>query len=70
MYYFHLAGWGTGLNYISVLTVYQPYFNKRKALSLGITGAGAGIGTMVISPLLRLFFDNYTFPGAMLLNGK
>ena len=63
------VGWGTGMNSLSCMTAYQPYFTKRKALSLGITGAGSGVGTLVLSALLRVLFDNFSFSGAILLYG-
>ena len=58
------------MNSLSCMTAYQPYFNKRTALSLGITGSGSGIGVILCSTILRFLFDHYTFSGAMLLYGK
>ena len=58
------------MNSLSSHTAYQPYFDKRKALSLGIAGAASGLGIFLVSAILRFLFDNYTFSGAMLLFGK
>lgn len=58
------------MNDLTAMTVYQPYFNQRKALYLGVTGAGAGAGTLLLPFVLRALFDNYSFSGAMLLYGK
>lgn len=51
-------------------TAYQNYFDKRKALALGITASGSGLGSLVVPILLRALFDFYPFQSAMLLFGK
>lgn len=58
------------MNSLSVMTAYQPYFDKRKALSLGITGSGSGLGTLILSSSMRVLFNNFSFTGAMLIYGK
>lgn len=55
---------------LTVFTAFVPYFNQKKALSLGVSTAGSGVGMMIIPILLRFLFDNFSFSGAMLLYGK
>ena len=55
---------------LAAYTAHIPYFDKKKALAMGLAGSGSGIGTIAIPPLLRFLFDNYSFSGAMLLYGK
>ena len=65
-----LTGIGSGMANLSVFTAYNGYFDKWKALSIGLTTAGSGIGTILIPLLLRMLFDNFSFSGAILLYGK
>lgn len=55
---------------LSAYTAYNEYFNKKKALSIGLATSGSGIGTIAIPPLLRWLFDNFSFSGAILLYGE
>ena len=55
---------------LTAFTAFGPYFDKRMALSLGITSAGSGILTIIVPYILRMFFDTYTFSGAVLLYGE
>lgn len=64
-----ITGWGSGMLTLSAFTAYGPYFDKKKALSVGISSSGSGIGTILIPVLLRALFDNYSFSGAMLIYG-
>lgn len=65
-----ILGLGSTMISLTTVTTFGPYFDKRKALSLGITTAGGGVGMLVLSLILRYFFDNYSFSGAMLLLGN
>ena len=55
---------------LSVYTAYNGYFDKKKALSLGLTTGGSGVGVILIPIMLRMLFDNFSFSGAILLYGK
>ena len=68
--YFDILGVGSGMVSLSAFTAFAPYFDKRKALSVGITASGAGIGTVVLPVILRTLFDNYSFSGALTILGK
>ena len=63
-------GTGAGMISLTTFTAYGPYFDKQKALSLGITAAGSGVMTIIAPSVLRTLFDNFTFSGAILLYGK
>ncbi|XP_067942235.1 monocarboxylate transporter 12-B-like [Watersipora subatra] len=60
-------GLGCGMSVIVALTSYCDYFDKKKALALGLTAAGSGIFSAILPNLLRVLFDNFTFSGAILL---
>mgnify|MGYP001801036004 CR=1 FL=1 len=62
-----VAGWASGLITLSAFTAYGPYFDKKKAISVGISGSGSGLGTIIIPIILCTLFDNYSFTGAMLI---
>ncbi|XP_067951111.1 monocarboxylate transporter 12-B-like [Watersipora subatra] len=64
-----IAGVGEQMIYMVPLLVSGPYFQKRKALALGIIASGAGVGFMIIPYVLRLLFDNFSFRGACMLYG-
>lgn len=55
---------------LDALLVSVPYFNKRKALALGIVSSGSGVGQLVLPLILRVLFDYYGFTGAMILFSK
>ena len=59
-----------GLLTLTSLTAYSNYFDKRKAIALGITASGAGVGGICIPPILRVLFDHFDFSSALLLFGK
>ena len=42
---------GTGAVYVVITSTVLRWFNKKRGMALGITGAGGGLGTAVISPL-------------------
>jgi MFS family permease len=48
-----LAGIGTSLAYVPTMAVAPTWFNKRRALAMGIIISGSGVGGMVWPPLLR-----------------
>lgn len=64
------SGFGTGMISLVSFTAYAQYFDKRKALALGITASGSGVGTIILPAILRALFDSFPFPSAMLLYGK
>ena len=52
-------GLGTSFCYFPTLIILVPYFDKRLALVNGIVSAGSGAGTLVLSPFIQWFAQNY-----------
>lgn len=65
-----VQGVGTGLCLLTALLVSGEYFEKRKALALGITAAGSGVGQLIVPYILRFLFDEMGFSNTMLLYGR
>jgi len=55
---------------LSSLTAPLPYFEKKKALSVGITCTGSGIAAVILPLVIHQLFKNYSFEGALLLYGN
>lgn len=64
------TGFGQGLVLLNALLLTQPYFDKRKALAIGITAGGSGVGTLTIPNILRQLFDHLSFTEAVLVYGR
>lgn len=62
-----IPGLGFGMVHLSGYVATGKYFYKRRALAVGITFCGGGVGTIVLVPLTRLIIDTYTWRGAMLI---
>ncbi|XP_064651245.1 monocarboxylate transporter 12-like [Lineus longissimus] len=60
---------GTGLSFVYLVSVVMvgSYFKKRRALANGIAMCGSGIGTFIMSPLLRFLLDKYGWNGTILI---
>ena len=52
-------GLGTSFCYFPTLIILVPYFNEHLALVNGIVSAGAGVGTLILSPSIQWFAGNY-----------
>ncbi|XP_067951518.1 monocarboxylate transporter 12-like [Watersipora subatra] len=63
------CGLGEGMIFLSALLVSNQYFDKKKALALGIIASGSGIAAIILPHIYRVLFDNYSFSGACLLLG-
>lgn len=62
-----ISGFGYGLAFLSGTVAIGCYFYKRRALAIGISFCGSGVGTFVIPPLLRLLLEIYTWRGTMFI---
>lgn len=51
--------------FVPTLLATSQYFEKKRALALGITSAGGGIGSFYMPALVRVLFDNYPFQHAL-----
>ncbi|GFO49910.1 monocarboxylate transporter 14 [Plakobranchus ocellatus] len=56
-----LQGIGRGLTVVSGIFIVNMYFDKMRARSIGISMAGAGLGTFAMVPLNQWFFDTFGF---------
>lgn len=70
LYYSIFTGLGMRMVILCAILVNGQYFDKKKALSLGIVGSGCGVGTLIIPYVLRPLFDHMDFTSAMLLYGR
>lgn len=49
LFYFYLTGTGFALMYVSSVVVVGLYFDRRRALAVGVASSGSGIGIFVIA---------------------
>ncbi|XP_032222954.1 monocarboxylate transporter 11 [Nematostella vectensis] len=52
-----LLGVGTGLIFTSIFSITAKYFNRFRALAVGIVGSGEGLGILVMAPVIQLLLD-------------
>ena len=52
-------GLGTSFCYFPTLIILVPYFNTKLAFVNGIVSAGAGVGTLILSPSIQWFASRY-----------
>ena len=64
-----LLSMGTGATYIIVMSTGSRWFLKKRATALGIIGAGAGLGTMIMAPLSASLISSYDWRDAYLIIG-
>ncbi|XP_053403427.1 monocarboxylate transporter 12-like [Mercenaria mercenaria] len=62
-----LQGFGFGMVFLSGYVATGKYFKKRRALAVGITFCGGGIGTFVFLPVARLIIDTFGWRGSMFI---
>ncbi|KAF6028868.1 SLC16A12 [Bugula neritina] len=63
------TGFGYMLTSFVAIMASSPYFVEKKALAVGLTTTGSGIGAFAIPPILRGLFDAFGFSGALLIYG-
>lgn len=61
---------GTGALDMIAVTAFAPYFERHRALAIGIVGAGAGIGGIICPQLITYLVDEYGFRGALICYSK
>ncbi|KAJ8318884.1 hypothetical protein KUTeg_003975 [Tegillarca granosa] len=64
-----IAGFGISIEFVTSLVVVAFYFEKKRALAIGLAVCGSGIGTFVFAPLLKYLMDEYDWRGALLIVG-
>ncbi|KAK6059784.1 hypothetical protein COOONC_02566 [Cooperia oncophora] len=54
-----IMGVGFGLMYCPAIVIVTMYFEKRRSLATGIAVAGAGVGTVLFSPINEYIISNH-----------
>lgn len=60
---------GTGGMYIIVMSTASRWFYRKRATAMGILGAGASMGTVVMAPVSAWLIGAYQWRGAYMLTG-
>lgn len=55
--------------YLPAIVMVGYYFDKRRALAVGIAVCGTGVGTVVLAPLVSLLIEQFTWRGANIILG-
>lgn len=64
-----LLSLGAGAMYIIVMSTGSRWFLKKRATALGIIGAGANLGTVIIAPICAWMIHTYHWRSAYLIMG-
>ncbi|EJU04675.1 MFS general substrate transporter [Dacryopinax primogenitus] len=64
------VGLGTCLSYIPAVTVSPGWFDRNRALAMGIVLSGTGLGGLVWSPLTNVMIQNLGFRNALRITGS
>ena len=67
MFFSHVLLQGVGVGMFGSLVIVSHYFDRRRSLAFSFSGAGSGLGSLVIVPLVQFIFETYDFQGAYLL---
>ncbi|VDO34676.1 unnamed protein product [Haemonchus placei] len=62
-----IIGIGSGLMYCPAIVSVTKYFEKRRSLATGISITGAGVGTMVFSPINQFIIERFGWRAVFLL---
>lgn len=59
------VGFGNGCLFCPMLTVMSPYFDKRRAMAIGIAACGSASGGLIYSSIARQLVPSVGFPWTM-----
>ncbi|XP_052815119.1 monocarboxylate transporter 12-like [Mya arenaria] len=62
-----LSGIGMSLPYFNSVVIVANYFNKRRALAIGIAESGSGLGTVIFAPLTYTLISKFGWRGSLLI---
>uniref|UniRef100_A0A0L8FTP3 Major facilitator superfamily (MFS) profile domain-containing protein n=1 Tax=Octopus bimaculoides TaxID=37653 RepID=A0A0L8FTP3_OCTBM len=62
-----LAGVSLGMSFFTCQIITGLYFDKRRALAIGINNCGGGLGTMLVNLFYEFFIEIYGLRGTLLL---
>ncbi|KAF7341566.1 Monocarboxylate transporter [Mycena sanguinolenta] len=60
-----LYGVGSSLYYFPIMTIAPTYFDRHRGFAMGCILSGAGIGGLVMAPILQVLLDKYGVRGAL-----
>lgn len=63
------AGLGSGMAYLPAVVMVGRYFQKRRALAQGLSTTGTGVGTFLMTALLKYLCAEYGWRNAMFIQG-
>ena len=69
LYYSVLLSLGTGPIYIVAMSTASRWFEKKRGTAVGIVGAGAGLGSVLLSPFSAWLIADYSWRQAYLVLG-
>ena len=61
------AGVGLGFIYLPSMVMVGYYFDRHRALALGIVSAGAGAGMLAIAPACAFFLSQFDWKNSCML---
>lgn len=61
------GGIGLGLVYFPTFIIVGQYFQRKRALAIGITVCGTGLGSFTMAPLITFLLDRYDWRGTTLI---
>jgi MFS family permease len=67
--YSFLLAMGTGPIYVVTMSVVMRWFDKKRGLAVGVAGAGAGLGQVILAPLATFLIVNFDWRVAYLTLG-
>ncbi|KAK7058108.1 monocarboxylate transporter [Favolaschia claudopus] len=60
-----LYGLGSSLYYFPIMTIAPTYFDRHRGFAMGFILSGAGIGGLVLAPVLQILIDKYGVRNAL-----
>ena len=67
IYVHGFVGLGAAFAWSPSIASMAHYFSKRRALANGIAVGGAGVGNLLLPPIMRLCLDTYSYKGSLLI---
>lgn len=62
-----IGGIGLGLCFVTAVVSIAFWFDKKRAIALGLGACGTGFGTLVFSPLATLLIEEFHWRGTLLI---
>ncbi|KAK3096236.1 hypothetical protein FSP39_024822 [Pinctada imbricata] len=62
-----VGGFGMSVGYVTSVVMVAKYFEKKRALAMGISVCGSGIGTFIFAPLFEHLLRAYNWHGTLII---